>query len=119
MEAVAARTLGSHDRYTSTTDGFPRAGTHWFRDWFHPLWRDHGHAQVMVKFFKLLSMYFPKSSGRNPSYTRDLNWGEFVHFMSGAAGTDLEALATTAFSWPAEWEAQLQKARTDFPAITY
>jgi hypothetical protein len=84
MDADAKRVF---DRFTATTDGFPRAGTHWFRDWFYPLWKDHGHAQVMVKFFKLLSMYFPKGNGKNPSYTRDLNWGEFVHFMSGAAGT--------------------------------
>jgi len=104
------------DTFTGTTDSFPRAGTHWFRDWFYPLWRDHGHAQVMVKFFKLLSMYFPKNGN---SYSRDLNWGEFVHFMSGAAGTNLKELATTAFGWPADREAQFNKARTDFPMITY
>jgi len=104
------------DKFTNTTDNFPRAGTHWFRDWFYPLWRDHGHAQVMVKFFKLLSMHFPKNG---TSYSRDLNWGEFVHFMSGAAGTNLKELATTAFGWPADREAQFNKARADFPMITY
>jgi hypothetical protein len=104
------------DRFTATTDDFPRAGTHWFRDWFYPLWRDHGHAQVMVSFFKLLSQHFPKNG---TSYSRALNWGEFVHFMSGAAGTDLKALATTAFGWPPDREAQLVKARADFPMITY
>lgn len=104
------------DRFTATTDNFPRAGTHWFRDWFYPLWRDHGHAQVMVRFFKLLSMHFPKNGN---SYSRDLNWGEFVHFMSGAAGTNLKDLATTAFGWPPDREAQFNKARTDFPMITY
>jgi hypothetical protein len=103
-------------RFTSTTDNFPRAGTHWFRDWFYPLWRDHGHAQVMVKFFKLLATHFPKNG---TSYSRNLNWGEFVHFMSGAAGTDLEAQATMAFGWPPEREAQFTKAKTDFPMITY
>jgi hypothetical protein len=104
------------DKFTATTDNFPRAGTHWFRDWFYPLWRDHGHAQVMVRFFKLLSMHFPKNG---TSYSRDLNWGEFVHFMSGAANTNLKDLATTAFGWPADREAQFNKARTDFPMITY
>jgi hypothetical protein len=104
------------DTFTATTDGFPRAGTHWFRDWFYPLWRDHGHAQVMVKFFKLLATHFPKNGN---SYSRDMNWGEFVHFMSGAAGTDLKELATTAFGWPAERDAQFNKARADFPMITY
>jgi hypothetical protein len=104
------------DRFTATTDDFPRAGTHWFRDWFYPLWRDHGHAQVMVKFFKLLSLHFSKNGD---NYSRDMNWGEFVHFMSGAAGTNLKDLATTAFGWPADREAQFNKARSDFPMITY
>jgi hypothetical protein len=104
------------DMFTATTDDFPRAGTHWFRDWFYPLWRDHGHAQVMVKFFKLLALHFPKNGD---SYSRSLNWGEFVHFTSGAAGVNLKDLATTAFGWPADREAQFTKARADFPMITY
>ena len=105
-------------KFTNTTDSFPRPGTRWFRDWFFPLWKDHGGAQVMVRFFKLLSLHFPKRAGGR-SYARDLNWGEYIHFTSGAAGVDLKARATTAFGWPAEWEAQYQKARTDFPAVTY
>jgi hypothetical protein len=113
---MAADAKRLFDKFTATTDTFPRAGTHWFRDWFYPLWRDHGHAQVMVKFFKLLSMHFPKNG---TSYSRDLNWGEFVHFMSGAAGTNLKELATTAFGWPPDREAQFNKARADFPMITY
>jgi hypothetical protein len=98
------------------TDPFPVANTHWFRDWSYPLWRDHGGAAVMNKFFALLSRDFPSSAF---TYTRDLNWGEFVHFMSGAAAADLKPLATAAFGWPAEWETQLQQARKDFPRITY
>jgi hypothetical protein len=39
--------------------------------------------------------------------------------MSGAAGTNLKELATTAFGWPADREAQFNKARADFPMITY
>ncbi|MEC3980106.1 hypothetical protein [Amycolatopsis sp. H20-H5] len=97
-------------------DSFPRAGTHWFRDWFYPLWRDHGHAQVMVRFFALLGQYFP-ASGQD--FARSMNWGEFVHFMSGAAGVNLRGLATTAFGWPSTWDTQFQQARRDFPQITY
>ncbi|WP_328610322.1 hypothetical protein OG943_14710 [Amycolatopsis sp. NBC_00345] len=100
----------------SHADDFPRAGTHWFRDWFYPLWRDHGHAQVMVRYFALLGQYFPNNG---TDFTRDLNWGEFVHFMSGAAGVNLKSLATTAFGWPADWDAQFNQARADFPGITY
>jgi hypothetical protein len=108
-------------RFTGTTDNFPRAGTRWFRDWFYPLYRDHGGIQVMARFFKLLAMHFPKAntSGGGKRYTRDLNFGEYVHFTSGAAGADVKALATTAFGWPAEREAEWQKARADFPGVTY
>jgi hypothetical protein len=113
LTADAQRVL---TRFTNTTDGFPQAGTHWFRDWFFPLWRDHGQAQVMVRFFKLLSQNFRKNGS---NYAGGLNFGEFVHFMSGAAGTNLKDLATKAFGWPADREAQFNKARTDFPGVTY
>lgn len=113
LDAEAQRVF---NQFTATTDDFPRAGTHWFRDWFYPLWRDHGHAQVMVKFFQLLKDYYPKNGH---DYAHDMNWGEYVHFTSGAAGTNLKALATTAFGWPADREAQFNAARAAFPQITY
>jgi hypothetical protein len=101
---------------SAATDSFPVADTHWFRDWSYPLWRDHGGAAVMNEFFALLARDFPASG---VTYARDLTWGEFVHFVSGAAAADLKPLATSAFGWPAEWEAQLQQAKKDFPEITY
>ena len=104
------------DRFTASNDNFPRENTRWFRDWFYPLWRDHGHAQVMVNFFRLLELHFPADGNGN---MRDMNWGEYVHFTSGAAGTDLKQLATDAFGWPAEREQEWQQARQDFPQITY
>ena len=103
-------------QFSNNSDGFPRPGTHWFRDWFYPLWRDHGGAQVMARFFQLLAAHFPRSGG---SYARDLNWGEYIHFTSGAAGTNLKVRATQAFGWTSQTEAQFQKARSDFPQITY
>jgi hypothetical protein len=106
----------AYNTLTAISDTFPRAGTHWFRDFFYPLWRDRGHAQVMVNFYKLIGAYFPTDGA---TYARGLNWGEFVHFMSGAAGTDLKPMATKAFGWPADWEAQYQRARVDFPQIRY
>ncbi|MFT3926445.1 MAG: hypothetical protein QM778_28125 [Myxococcales bacterium] len=48
-----------------------------------------------------------------------MNLGEFVHFMSGAAGTDLKTQAMNAFTWSTEREQQLTKARADFPGVTY
>ena len=98
------------------TDPFPGPKTHWFRDWFYPLWRDHGGAAVMSRFFGLCARDFPSSGGK---YTRDMNWGEFVHFSSGAAGVDLQPLATEAFGWSLDWQAELEAARTAFPRITY
>jgi hypothetical protein len=95
----------------------PRPNTYWFRDWFYPIYSNYGETQVLVNFFKLLSQHFPRDM--NNRYTRSMNWGEFVHFFSGAAGTNLKALATTAFGWPIEWEAQFVKAQADFPGITY
>lgn len=98
------------------TDSFPVENTHWFRDWSFPLWRDHGGAKVMDRFFALLARDFPANGDK---YARDLNWGEFVHFVSGAAEVDLKPLATAAFGWPVERQAELEKARIDFPGITY
>ena len=107
-------------RYNAQEDDFPRAGTHWFRDFFHPAWRDHGKAKVLSSFFRLLSGNFPtepENNGRNPIYSRRMNLGEFVHFMSGAAGADLSGLARTSFG--NAFATQLMKAKTDFSNVTY
>ena len=111
-----------YQKWFNQTDDFPRPGTHWFRDFFYPLWRDHGHAKVMVNFFELVAKYFPRGpygSDKHPRYTRRMNWGEFIHFMSGAAHKDLRPLARRAFGWPAEWTDLYKKAREDFPEIKY
>jgi hypothetical protein len=101
----------------NTTDNFPQNNTQWFKNWFYPIYNQYGGSAVLNKFFKLLAANFPKDGNRQ--YTRDMNWGEFIHFWSGAAGVNLKPLATTAFGWPAEWEAQFNKAKTDFPSVTY
>ncbi len=98
------------------SDAFPRANTFWFRDWFYPIYNQYGQAQVLNRYFTLLSQCFTKNG---VDYARDLNWGEFVHFWSGAAGVNLKSLATNAFGWPAEWETQFRKAQQDFPCVTY
>jgi hypothetical protein len=101
-------------RFTGQVDNFPRAGTHWFRDWYFPLWRDHGKTELLSKFFKLLAMYFPKNGKR---YMGNLNFGQYVHFMCGAAAFDCHDQAVMAFG--NAWEADYQRARTQFPMITY
>lgn len=114
--------LGLNDQATVAMNKFnllsnsnPRANTFWFRDWFYPLWRDHGHAKVLVTFYSLLEQNFPavdKEMG-------DMNWGEYVHFMSGAAHTNLKTLATKAFGWTTQMNDQFLQAQTDYPKITY
>ncbi|MEU7467542.1 discoidin domain-containing protein [Streptomyces sp. NPDC044984] len=98
------------------TDNFPRANTAWFRDWFFPIWRDHGKSEALDSFFRLTAEHFAQHNG---AYIRDMNMGEFVHFWSGAAGADLREQAETAFGWTDEYEAQLQQARLDFPGVSY
>jgi hypothetical protein len=104
--------------FMNGSDSYPQAGTKWFRDWFYPLWRDHGHAQVMVRYFKLLSQHFPRNAAGN-RYSRNMNMGEFVHFMSGAAGKNLRAQAATAFGPTHPTDQEFAKAQADFPGITY
>ncbi len=116
---MTAEAKSFYDRMVADThtDNFPTAGVHWFRDWFFPLWRDHGHANMMVNYFKLLGDNFPKKAN-GVDFARNLNWGEFVHFMSAAAGKDLRALAGNAFGgWTSALDAQFQKVRTDFAAV--
>lgn len=123
MEKDAQRV---YDSFIAKSDSFPRPNTYWFRDWFYPLWRDHGHAKVMVKYFQLSAKYFTKKQETDSDiapgttgYTRAMNWGEYVHFMSGAAGKDLKPLAEKAFGWPDTWEEQYKKAQADFPDVKY
>ncbi|MGV9979999.1 hypothetical protein ACWDUH_20210 [Micromonospora wenchangensis] len=100
-----------------TSDNFPVANTYWFRDWFYPIYQNYGGKVVLNKFFQLLSQHFHQFDG---VYARDLNWGEFVHFWSGAAGVSLKPLATTAFGgWPTDWQAQFVQAQADYPGVTY
>jgi hypothetical protein len=48
-----------------------------------------------------------------------MNWGEYVHFTSGAAAADMSGQAARAFGWPRERADQLEHAREQFPGITY
>ena len=57
--------------------------------------------------------------GADTHYVRDLTWGEYLHFTSGAAGGDVTDLARRAFGWPYRWTWELARARAEFPAITY
>jgi hypothetical protein len=99
----------AYDVFMANVDINPRPSTHWFRDWFFPVWRDHGHGQVLAKFFTLLAQFKPTT----------MTLPEMVHFMSGAAGTNLKVQAVTAFGAEFVNDAALQKARLDYPQISY
>ncbi len=110
--------------FSDNRDNLPAGATDvaWFRDWFQPLWRESGgNMTFMDRFFGLLSRHFPKvdeNRGRNRSYARRMTAGEFVHFMSGAVGRDLNAQAATVFNTGFS-RAEFNRARSDFPGIDY
>ncbi len=106
-----------HRRFTGNADDFPRPGTRWFRDWFYPLWHECGQAAVMARFFRQLAAHFPRAE--DGTYTRRMNWGEYIHFTSGAAGADLSGQAARAFGWPPDRADQLERAREQFPGLAY
>ncbi|UII19968.1 carbohydrate-binding protein [Fulvivirga ligni] len=101
-----------YNLWMANSDNFPVANTHWFRDWFYPIYSQYGETDVLVRFFELMSQNYPKNGNQ---YAKNMNWGEFVHFWSGAANANLKDLATNAFGWPAEWEEQFIQAQNQFP----
>lgn len=112
----------------NNSDNYPRTATHWFKDWWYPIYTQQGNAASINNYFVLLAQYFPKTTVFNginniSQYSRKLNFGEFIHFWSGATGIDLKPLALTAFGTLDEqgnnWATQLQQARTTFPSINY
>ena len=108
------------DMMMNGSDNFPQPGTQWFKNWFYPIWENHGKSEVLNRFFKLLSENFPtKMDGDIKTYERRMNWGEFVHFWSGAAKTDLKDLADTAFGKSERRDEQLIQAKKDFAGIVY
>jgi F5/8 type C domain len=91
-------------------------GKNWFKDWFYPIWNTYGRTDVLNRYFELVRTQYPQI---DQQHTRNMTFGEFVHFFSGAAGADLKPLATTAFGWTAENQQQLEQARREFPGVTY
>lgn len=105
----------AYNDFVVKEESFPNPGTHWFRDWFFPIYDRADSSAALNRYFDLLAQYFPQHNGE---YTRNLNLGEFVHFWSGAAQFSLEAQADTAFGWSTDLEMQFKQAQIDFP-FTY
>ncbi|WP_184542813.1 hypothetical protein [Mucilaginibacter sp. FT3.2] len=105
-----------YNQMQTQKDNFPRPGTQWFKNWFYPIYSEHGGSKVLNRYFEVLAANFSK---KGKAYSRDMNWGEFVHFWSGAAGVNLKTQATIAFGWTDEWEQQFKQAQKDFPNVKY
>lgn len=94
-------------------------GIYWFRDFWFPIYANQvggtrsGAAQL-DRFFELMAQYLPQVNTR---YAKDLNLGEFIHFMSGAAGVNVEAQAKVAFRWNSDTAVQLATAQQMYPAV--
>ncbi|MBN2164171.1 MAG: hypothetical protein JXR25_13555 [Pontiellaceae bacterium] len=101
-----------HDELMKGTDNFPVEGTHWFRDWFFPIYDTYGGNKVLNRYFTVLSENFRQSGD---SYKGGMNMGEFVYFWSAAAGENLQPQAEKAFGWTEEWQTQLDQAQIDYP----
>jgi hypothetical protein len=94
----------------------PYPDTYWFSDWFFPVWHDHGHAQVFANYNKLLQKYYPAGADM---WMPTMSYGQYFHFMSGAAGVDLAPLARQAFVWHPDFDDEIAAAKVDFPNIKY
>ncbi|MEE2772379.1 MAG: discoidin domain-containing protein [Bacteroidota bacterium] len=114
MEDEAQRIMS---RALETSSDYPTADSFWFRDWFLPIYENYEGVITLNNFFQSLSMNFSKNGSE---YARDLTFGEFVHFFSGAVGEDIQPFAEEAFGeWTDEWQTELLQARTDFPNVNY
>lgn len=102
--------------FSANTDDYPRAGAHWFKDWFLPIYNGYGQSKVLNNYFTLVARCYPRNG---QDYSRNMNMGEFVHFWSGAAGVNLKPRASTAFGWTDEWNNQLIQAQKEFSCALY
>ncbi|HEY0467833.1 MAG TPA: hypothetical protein VGC79_26715, partial [Polyangiaceae bacterium] len=98
-------------------------GNHWFRDFTYPLYQgtlgntsaSRKGSALYSRYFQLLAQYLPK---RNSTYGgKQMTVGEYLHFMSAAAGVNLEAQAKIAFRWTPELELQFANAQLQFPQV--
>ncbi len=104
----------------ASTDNIPVPGVNWFRDFWMPLYTDYGGTDLLRNYFTTLAENFPTvpreyNGNDGVAYANGLNWGEFIHFWSGAAGADITQVATDAFGWTNDYERQFQQAQRDYP----
>jgi hypothetical protein len=113
LGSVAKQALSD---FATLSNAEPYPDTFWFRDWFYPVWRDHGRAQLFANYMSLLQKYYPAGADM---WMPTMNYGQYFHFMSGAAGVDLVPLARKAFQWNPDFDDEIAAAKVDFPDIKY
>lgn len=113
LSDVAAQALSD---FSNISNSQPYPNTFWFRDWFYPIWRDYGGAKTFANYETLLQKYYPAGADL---WMPTMNYGQYFHFMSGAAGTDLVPLAKKAFMWHPDFDDEIATAKVDFPDIKY
>ena len=94
------------------SDGIPKPGCYWFRDFYLPMYENYGGSEMLAKFFRLMYEYWPK---KDNSYEGEMNYGEFFHFYSGACNTDITNYADKAFGMTSEYKYQFRYAQIAYP----
>ncbi|WP_162558755.1 discoidin domain-containing protein [Robertkochia solimangrovi] len=91
-------------------------GVSWFSEWYLPLYETYGGKAMLANFFNILSQNYATDGD---SYAKDMDFGEYIHFMSGATGADLQPMAEEVFGWTDADQAQLLQARVTYPNLAY
>jgi len=84
----------------------------WYGKWFSKIWKQN----FLKEYFQLLVQYWPKENGK---YTRELTYGDYLHFSSGAVGKDLTSQYKEAFGWDDETAEELKDSRAEFSKVRY
>jgi len=97
--------------------------SYWYRDFLYPTYNLYGKTEMLKKFWKLQGQHYRQKNGSfqgnstNPGGRGNL--GELIHFWSAACGVDVKPFAINAFGWNNQFEAWLQQAKLDYPALIY
>lgn len=125
-----SRAASWHSSYAAETNpaggaDYPNSAqtSYWYRDFLYPTYDKYGKTELLKKFWKLQGEHYRMKNGSfqgtptNPGGRGNL--GELIHFWSGAARVDVKPYVIKAFGWNEQFEAWLQKAKIDYPLVTY
>lgn len=118
--APATYSAFKENEFNGAMNAFDENRVAWFKDIMFPLYQGTIGSPVRTgpavfdRYFELLATYLPKwehgYGGKN------LTRGELMHFLSAAAGTNLEATTRTAFHDP-QVLLEFASARMDIPEL--